>query len=76
MVMSFEVRDSSEELDIVLREGLKSLLAYLSFLDKGTTDHVHLMAESWGGSDLDEEPQIKGSIPLRHVKITVFGSDM
>lgn len=50
MVMSFEVRDNSEELEIVLdSKGLKSLLDYLSFLDKQTTHHVYLMAKSWGG---------------------------
>ncbi len=77
MVMSFEVRDNSEELEIVLdSKGLKSLLDYLSFLDKQTTDHVHLMAKSWGGDELDEEPQLEGSKPMRHVKITFLGEDI
>lgn len=49
--------------------GLDALLAQLRLLEQACTDHVHLMAVSWGGSHLDEAPQEPDSVALRHVKI-------
>ena len=70
MLMSFEVRQGSSELDVFLdREGLHTLLSQLAFLDEGKTDHIHLMAESWGGHDLAETPIDETATPLRHVKV-------
>jgi hypothetical protein len=72
-MLSFEIRRSeaaSDELDVVCdREGLESLLAQLRLLQLGKTDHVHLMAESWGGTHLDEDTSNPSSSPIRHVKV-------
>jgi hypothetical protein len=38
-------------------------------LKEGRTEHVHLMARSWGGTHLDETPQVAGHASLRQVKI-------
>jgi hypothetical protein len=76
-MLSFSVRPSapgaaSDELDVIFdREGLEGLLSQLQFLRDGRTDHVHLMAESWGGSHLSELPVGTGSTPIRHVKISM-----
>lgn len=74
-MLSFELKKpgtgkSADELEIFLdRAGLESLLAQLKFLQNGKTEHVHLMAESWGGSHLSEQPQGRENFPIRHVKI-------
>lgn len=75
--VSFEVRDregpDSEVLDLFLdQEGLASLLGQLEFLRGKKTDHVHLMAESWGGFHLNDEPVNDTAKPMRHVQITVI----
>lgn len=73
-MISFELRDQREldELDVYLDvEGLAALLAQLRFLEAGNTDHIHLMAESWGGTHLGNEPLQAGATPLRHVKISL-----
>jgi hypothetical protein len=74
-VLSFELKKPKpgavvDELEIFLdRSGLESLLAQLRFLQDGSTEHVHLMAESWGGSHLSDLPQDQSNTPIRHVKI-------
>ena len=74
-MLSFEILPTPpgampEELEIHLdNEGLQSLLTQLKFLEQDRTDHVHLMSESWGGSDLDDEPQNSKGMSIRHVKI-------
>ena len=74
-MLSFELKqprsgDSADELEVFLdRAGLESLLAQLKFLQEGKTEHVHLMADSWGGSHLSGQPQGRGNIPIRHVKV-------
>jgi hypothetical protein len=71
-MITFEVIDAStaDQLAIHLdKQGLADLLAQLKFLADGKTDHVHLMAESWGGSHLREEPISSGAVPIRHVKV-------
>ena len=81
-MLSFELAEFKdgeipETLEVYLdREGLESLLAQLRFLEVGKSDHVHLMAESWGGTDLDDEPRFKYNPPLRHVKIVLWPPDM
>jgi len=73
-MLSFELKKRKsggppDELEVFLdREGLDALLAQIKFLEDGNTEHVHLMAESWGGSHLAEEPRDRGNIPIRHVK--------
>jgi hypothetical protein len=75
MMLSFELKqpkpgESADELEVFLdRAGLESLLAQLKLLQEGRTEHVHLMAESWGGSHLSEQPQGLENIPIRHVKV-------
>ena len=74
-MLSFEVKPFKpgvlpDELEVFLdRAGLESLLAQLAFFKDGKSDHVHLMAESWGGSHLDERPQGCDNAPIRHVKM-------
>lgn len=74
-MLSFELkrslaRDDPEELEIYCdADGLESLLAQLLLLKRGRTEHVHLMAESWGGTHLDDVPQDSSRVPLRHVKV-------
>lgn len=76
-MLSFELKtlksgESADELEVYLdTDGLKSLVAQLKFLQEGKTEHVHLMAESWGGTHLSERPQVSGNIPIRHVKVVL-----
>lgn len=73
-MLSFEFKrpkleEAADELEIFLdRAGLEALLAQLKFLQDGKTEHIHLMAESWGGSHLSEEAQGSETVPIRHVK--------
>lgn len=74
-MLSFELKGSGadgnpDEMEIFVDDdGLKSLMSQLKFLLERQTDHVHMMAESWGGSHLSEEPQGKKNISIRHVKV-------
>ena len=74
MLISFEVRGDgdSDELELFLDEvGLTALMAQLQFLQDKRTDHVHFMAESWGGSHLAELTVDPAAKPIRHVKVTL-----
>lgn len=74
-MLSFELRKPKsggvhDELEIYLdRTGLNSLLAQLQLLKEQRTEHLDLMAESWGGAHLDDQPQAPDGTPIRHVKI-------
>jgi hypothetical protein len=74
-MLSFELKkpksgDIHDELEIYLdRAGLDSLLAQLRFLKEGRTEHLDLMAESWGGTHLDTRAQADDATPIRYVKI-------
>jgi hypothetical protein len=74
-MLSFELKrspseGSPEELEIYCDiGGLESLLVQLQFIKEGRTEHAHLMAESWGGTHLDDQPQDPNHLPLRHVKV-------
>jgi hypothetical protein len=73
-MISFELPKEGEleELQVHLDAGgLSALFAQLGFLAEGKTDHVHLMAESWGGTHLSDTPVDTAARPIRHVKITV-----
>lgn len=73
-MISFELTNPNnpDELEIYLdRDGLAGLLAQLKFLCDGKTDHVHLMAESWGGDQLRETPERGTSVALKHVKVNL-----
>jgi hypothetical protein len=79
-MLSFEFKRSSlqdqiDELEIYCdRPGLESLVAQLRLLAEGHTEHVHLMAPEWGGTHLDDSPQVPEQIPIRHVKILLLRS--
>ena len=74
-MLSFELKkpkpgETADELQVFLdRSGLESLLAQLKFLQDGKEEHVHLMAESWGGTHLGDQPQDQQNTAIRHVKI-------
>jgi hypothetical protein len=74
-MISFELKTpkpgaTPDELEVFVdRSGLESLLAQLRFLADGKTEHVHLMAETWGGSHLTDEPRRRDNISIRHVKV-------
>lgn len=73
-MLSFEVAPQKilEELEVYLTSSdLISLMQQLQFLAEGRTDHVHLMAIGWGGSDLSDTPFRRGNTPLKHVKINL-----
>lgn len=72
-MISFEIGDI-EQLEIHLdRNGLADLLAQLKLLDDNKTDHIHLMAESWGGGHLEDEAVNEAAKPIKHVKIIMRG---
>jgi hypothetical protein len=79
-MLSFEVKNqpqktSPDELEIYCdAEGLASLLAQLRMMADDRTDHVHLMAESWGGSGLDDRPHGSDNGSIKHVKILMVGN--
>jgi hypothetical protein len=74
-MLSFELKkpkpgETADELEVFLdHAGLESLLAQLRFLQEGKTEHMHLMAESWGGSHLAEQPRGRENTAIRHVKV-------
>lgn len=74
-MISVEIRPTpdgspAEEVEIHLdAAGLASLLAQLTFLREGRTDHVHLFSTTWGGSDLKEDPVDPANGSVRHLKI-------
>lgn len=75
-MLSFELPKvpANDELEIFCdHEGLDSLIAQLRLLKEGRTEHVHLMAKSWGGTHLDDAPQGAAHASLRHVKILLRG---
>ncbi|MCW5958621.1 MAG: immunity protein 32 [Pyrinomonadaceae bacterium] len=62
--------DFSEEVEIYLdREGLNDLIARLSLIKDGKTEHIHLMSESWGLGDLSENKEKENNLLAHHLKI-------
>lgn len=53
------------------KEGLDDLQARLSLIEKGETDHIHLMSETWGLGDLSEEKQREGNLLAHHLRLTL-----
>lgn len=75
-MISFELKrvigDVPDEIEVYLdHAGLESLCAQLRFLEAGETDHVHLLAESWGGSHLFDQPFGAGNTSIRSVKVLI-----
>ena len=65
--------EDPDELEIYCdEEGLDSLLAQLQLVKTGRTEHVHLMAFSWGGSHLDDSPQDPSHLSIRHAKLILL----
>lgn len=70
--LTFELSEEKNELFIHMDEkGIDFFIAELTRLaervQKGETDHTHLMTEEWGGYELSSESQ--GDEILNHVKI-------
>lgn len=73
-MISFELTNPNSlgEMEIYLdKDGLADLIAQLKFLSDGKTDHVHLMAQSWGGDQLRETPIRRTSVAMKHVKLNL-----
>jgi hypothetical protein len=51
------------------RAGLEALLAQLSFLANGRTDHLDLMSPAWGGDHLSGVPQAPSQEPIHYAKV-------
>jgi hypothetical protein len=74
-MLSFELKrgernNDVEQLDVYCDlNGLESLIGQLKLLKEGRTEHVDLMARSWGGTHLDESPQAPNNVSVRHVKV-------
>jgi hypothetical protein len=69
-LLSFELSKDKSELDIHFDEaGLAKLIAVLSGLNNGPPQHEHMMTQSWGGTELSEEPQSPDSYVLNKVTI-------
>jgi hypothetical protein len=76
-MLSFELRkprlgEMPDELEVFLdASGLEALLHQLRFLQGKRADHVHLMCESWGGYELDDQSHNAENTPICHVKIYI-----
>jgi hypothetical protein len=74
-MLSFEIKravssNDVDQLEVYCdRDGLESLIGQLKLLKEGRTEHVELMAGSWGGTHLDESPRAPNNVPVRHVKV-------
>jgi hypothetical protein len=51
------------------RDGLETLIAQLSLIECGETEHIHLFSLSWGDGDLADDPYDPSNTPLHHVKV-------
>jgi hypothetical protein len=70
MRLSAEVSNSGEGVEVHIyadQEGLDYLRQQFGHL--GSTDHIHLFAPAWGGSDLTEEPPRSEAKPVHRFKI-------
>ena len=68
--------DSGTPKDIVEiyfdKEGLSELLARLRLIEDGKSDHVHLMSESWGLGDLDEDLHRATNKLVHHLQLSLI----
>lgn len=70
MRLSAEVSNSGKGAEVHIyadQEGLEYFRQQLGHL--GSTDHIHLFAPTWGGSDLTEELPRPDAKPVHHFKI-------
>lgn len=75
-MISFEFKaqcgNAPDEVEVYFdSEGLSALIAQLEMIRSGRTDHIHLMAESWGGSHLEDNPRMDLNMPVHHVKMSL-----
>jgi hypothetical protein len=76
MRLSAEVSIAGEGAEVFIyadQEGLDYLRQQLQHL--AATDHIHLFAPAWGGSDLTEEPPSDEAKPVHHFKIYLRSDD-
>lgn len=68
-LLSFELRDSGEEIEIHCNEeGLDALIHYLEIVKHHKT-HEHLFSDEWGGNELTSEVQGAGNKLVNKVTI-------
>ncbi len=71
-LLTFELADDDEELEIHCdEEGLRRLIAACSRVLE-TRAHDHLMTPSWGGTELSEERQGRGNRLLNKVTVRLW----
>ncbi|MCI5141349.1 MAG: methylhydantoinase [Candidatus Electrothrix sp. ATG1] len=76
-MLTFEWDESSECLEIHLNNrGLQMLANQIKQLENlAGNEHLHLMTEDWGGSELSNEKQNKKSNIINHVKIVRWADE-
>ena len=70
-MLTFEWDKDSEQLEVHTdNKGLEVLIKKMSQLKSVEgKDHLHLMTEAWGGSELSDEKQNDQAILINNVKI-------
>ncbi len=76
-LLTFELSEEKDELHICTDEGgldflIQKLTRLREKMKTEESEHIHLMTEEWGGSELSSESQI-GEI-INHVKIISWNS--
>jgi len=62
--------EPNQQVEISFDEGgLDFLIDRLTRLKQQKTDHYHLMSESWGDGDLDEQTHSSNSLLVHHLKL-------
>ncbi|HKL85103.1 MAG TPA: Imm32 family immunity protein [Treponemataceae bacterium] len=68
-LLSFELRETNEELEIHCnQEGIDTLIRCLELVKKHKT-HEHLITDAWGGDELTSELQGQGNKLVNKVTI-------
>ncbi len=63
----------SDEIEIYFdRKGLDYLSSQLNHIREGKNDHVHLMSESWGLGNLDEQKHKENNRIVHHLRFTLM----
>jgi hypothetical protein len=71
-MLTVELNSQQQSIEIFCdAEGLETLEQQLRFLRTGA-GHVHLMTESWAGTELTEQPQGDANQLFHHLRITLF----
>ena len=73
-LLTFELVHDGDSLEIhANQKGLDTLISCLKRL-RQTGGDIHLMTETWGGSELSGNIQGKGNILINHVKVMLWNS--